>query len=351
MIADGIKLTSYFGERDRVNGAFVADALLDLYCRHDIAASIMLRGIRGSGLKHHLRTNSSLSLSGNLPLTAIAVDARPTIEAVLNQTLELNQSGLVTIERARLLSGKIEPVGIEDNAGEATKLTCYLSRRDSVYMVPAFEEICDLLYRRGIPGAIALLGVDGIAHGRRQRTRFLSRNANLPMMVVAVGPAGRIGMMLPELAGLLRHPLMTLERVRICKRDGQLIDIPEPAVEADDRGFPLWQKLTVYTPEAARHNGRPIHRVDVRRLRLAGISGATTHRGFWGFHGERPPHGDRFLRLGQHVPMVMTVIDTAERIIAAFAVIDELTKEQGLVTSETVPGIRAISGHQQPGKL
>jgi PII-like signaling protein len=171
------------------------------------------------------------------------------------------------------------------------------------------------------------------------------------MMVVAVGPAGRIGMMLPELAGLLRHPLMTLERVRICKRDGQLIDIPEPAVEADDRGFPLWQKLTVYTPEAARHNGRPIHRVDVRRLRLAGISGATTHRGFWGFHGERPPHGDRFLRLGQHVPMVMTVIDTAERIIAAFAVIDELTKEQGLVTSETVPGIRAISGHQQPGKL
>jgi len=136
--ADGIKLTSYFGERNRVNGAFVADALLDLYTRHDIAASIMLRGIRGFGLNHHLRTNSSLSLSENLPLTAIAVGARPNIEAVLNQTLDLNQPGLVTLERARLLSGKIEPIGIEENAGEATKLTAYFSRRDSVYMVPAF---------------------------------------------------------------------------------------------------------------------------------------------------------------------------------------------------------------------
>jgi len=349
--ADGIKLTSYFGERNRVNGAFVADALLDLYSRHDIAASIMLRGIRGFGLNHHLRTNSSLSLSENLPLTAIAVGARPNIEAVLNQTLDLNQPGLVTLERARLLSGKIEPIGIEENAGEATKLTAYFSRRDSVYMVPAFEEICELLYRRGIPGATALLSVDGIAHGRRQRTRLFSRNADLPMMVVAVGPGDRIGMVLPELAGLLRHPLMTLERVRVCKRDGQFINIPELAAEADDHGFPLWQKLTVYTPEAARHDGQPIHRVFVRRLRSSGISGATTHRGFWGFHGERPPHGDRFLRLGQHVPMVTTVIDTAERIIAAFDIIDELTKEQGLVTSETVPAMRAISGHQQPGEL
>jgi hypothetical protein len=36
-------------------------------------------------------------------------------------------------------------------------------------MVPAFEVICELLYRRGIAGATALLGVDGIAHGQRQR--------------------------------------------------------------------------------------------------------------------------------------------------------------------------------------
>jgi PII-like signaling protein len=350
--ADCTKLTCYFGERHRTNGTFVGDALIDLYSRNEIAASILLRGMEGFGRKHHLRTDSSLSLSEDLPLTAIAVDTRPNIEAVLGQTVELSRPGLVTLERARLLSDEIDPVGIVENADEATKLTVYFGRHDRVYGVPAFEVICEVLHRRGIAGATVLLGVDGTAHGRRQRAPFFSRNAEVPMMVIAAGSGDRIGLVLPELGSLLRRPLMTLERVRICKLDGQLINRPEEVNGVDDHGFPLWQKLTVYTSEAARHNGQPIHRAIVRRLHSAGISGATSHRGIWGFHGDRPPHGDHFLQLGRHVPAVTVVIDTAERISTAFDVIDELTSERGLVTTtETVPAMGATSGHYQQGKL
>ena len=98
------KLTSYFGERQRSGGAFVADALLELYGRHEIAASILLRGTEGFGLKHHLRTDRSLSLSEDLPLVAVAVDTRPRIEAVLGPALALTPAGLVTVEGARLLA-------------------------------------------------------------------------------------------------------------------------------------------------------------------------------------------------------------------------------------------------------
>ena len=79
----------------------------------------------------------------------------------------------------------------------------------------------------------------------------------------------------------------------------------------------------------------------VRELRAAGIAGATTLRGIWGFHGDHSPHGDRLLQLGRYVPAVSVVVDAPERIATAFAVIDELTREQGLVTSETVPALRA----------
>ena len=198
MNADGIKLTSYFGERHRANGTFVADALIDLYSRKEIAASILLRGIAGFGLKHHLRTDGSLSLSEDLPLTAIAVDTRPNIEAVLDRTLELNRPGLVTLERAQFLSDEIDPIGIVENPDEATKLTVYFGRHDRVSAVPAFEVICELLHRRGVAGATALLGVDGTAYGRRQRAQFFSRNADVPMMVIAVGSGDRMGMVLPE---------------------------------------------------------------------------------------------------------------------------------------------------------
>ena len=344
MNADCIKLTSYFGERHRIGDAFVADALLDLYGRHELAASILLRGTEGFGLKHHLRTDRSLSLSEDLPLIAIAVDSRTRIEAVLDQTLHLNRTGLVTLERARLLAGAAGPISLPEDLHEATKLTVYLGRQERAHRVPAFVAVCDLLHRRGIAGATALLGVDGTAHGRRERAAFFSRNAEVPMVVIAVGSGERIGRVLPELGALLHRPLVTLERVRVCKRDGQLLGRPRALPGADEHGMALWQKLMIYTSEAAQHGGQPIHRAIIRRLRSAGISGATTVRGIWGFHGDHAPHGDRLLQLGRHVPAVTIVIDIPERIRAAFTVVDELTSERGLVTSETIPAMRTSTG-------
>ena len=129
MSVDAIKLTSYFGERHRVGGRFTADALIDLYGRHEIAASVLLRGTEGFGLKHHLRTDRSLTLSEDLPLTAIAVDSRPRIESVLGPTLELNRTGLVTLERARLLTGEAGLAPVPADLPGPGKLTVYLGAR------------------------------------------------------------------------------------------------------------------------------------------------------------------------------------------------------------------------------
>jgi PII-like signaling protein len=336
---DCLKLTSYFGERQRTAGGFAADALLGLYGRHEIATSILLRGAEGFGARRHPRTDGSLTLSEDLPLIAIAVDSRRRIEALVEPAVRIAGSGLATLERARLLSGEIEAVTLREEAHEETKLTIYLGRTERTCRVPAFVAVCDLLHRRGIAGATALLGVDGTAHSHRKRAAFFSSNAGTPMMVIAVGSGMRIGRVLPELGGLLRRPLLTLERVRICKRDGELLCDPSALPGTDETGMPLWHKLMVYTSEAALHDGQPIHRAIVRRLRAAGISGATTQRGIWGFHGDHAPHGDRLLQLGRRVPAVTIVIDAPERIARAFAVIDELTREQGLVTGEAVRGV------------
>jgi PII-like signaling protein len=351
--ADALKLTTYFGERQRTSGRFTADALLDLYGQHEIATSILIRGVEGFGGKHRLRTDMSLTLSEDLPLTAIAVDTRSRIDEVIDPTARLIGSGLVTLERARLLTGDISarilPGEMREGLHDETKLTIYLGRQERVYRMPAFVAVCDLLHRRDVAGATALLGVDGTAHGTRQRAAFFSRNAETPMMVIAVGSGERITRVLPELGGLLRRPLLTLEQVRICKRDGVLLAAPSELPGADEHGMPLWHKLMVYTSESALVGGQPIHRALVRRLRAAGLSGATTQRGRWGFHGDHAPHGDRLLQAGRRVPVVTVVIDAPERIAAAFAIVDELTRNQGLVTSETVPAMRAAGSGQAAG--
>ena len=106
----------------------------------------------------------------------------------------------------------------------------------------------------------------------------------------------------------------------------------------------------VYTSEAALHDGVPIHRAIIRRLfdsRTA--SGATALRGIWGFHGDHEPHGDKWAQLARRVPVTTIVVDSPDRIAASFEIIDELTGEHGLVTSELVPALVSIDGEDRRG--
>jgi PII-like signaling protein len=348
---DCLKLTAYFSERERAGSCLLADALLDAYERHRIQTSVLLRGVEGYGLRHHLRTDRLLSLSEDLPIVSVALDTRARIEGLLDEVTAIRQRGLLTLERARMLSDGIERVSLPEELNEATKLTVYLGRRERANGKPAFIALCDLLRRRGIAGATALLGVDGTVRGQRERGRFFSRNASVPMMVIAVGSGERIGDVLPEIGELLPEPLVTLERVRVCKRDGELIERPHPLPSTDELGMYLWQKLMIYTSESAQAGKHPIHLELIRRLRMAGASGATSLRGVWGFHGEHEPHGDRLWQLRRRAPIVSIVVDKPERIAACFEIVNELTADRGLVTSEMVPAMTTVAKDERRGGL
>jgi PII-like signaling protein len=324
--------------------------MLDLFGERQIATSIMLRGIAGFGLRHHLRTDQFLSMSEDPPVAVIAVDTKTNIDQLLDPLLTIKKRGLVTLERARLVRDDIGTLELSEELHEATKLTIYVGRKERAYGMPAYIALCDLMYRRQLAGASVFLGVDGTAHGHRERARFFERNADVPMMTIAVGSGEQIGRVLPELGGLLRRPLITIERVRVCKRDGELLERPHALPGTDEHGLVLWQKLMVYTSESARHGGQPIHRALIRALRQRKSSrGATVLRGIWGFHGDHEPHGDKLFQLSRHVPVVTIVIDTPQNIADSFDVIDEFTKEQGLVTSEMVPAFLSVDGEDRHG--
>jgi len=328
---DCIRLTSYFRDRQRADGRPLADALTGLYAGRKVAAGIVLRGAEGTS-------------------AAIAVGLRPDIEALLGQVTDLVSPGLVTTEQARLLTGDIEPVWLGEGPGEATMLTVHFGRQDHVYQVPAFEAVCELLYRRGIAGATVLPGTDGTLRGRRQHPQhpqFLRHDADTPLMVIAVGSGNELGMILPELGTLFRHPVMTVQKIGVCQRDGQLLSRPQvlPAGEPGETAARI--KLTVFTSEAARHEGQPGHRAVARQLRLAGAESVTTVHGIWGFHADHAPHGGHFPHRGRHVPVVTTATGTPERISAAFDAVAELTAERGLVTVQPVLAAQPAAGSAQ----
>jgi PII-like signaling protein len=338
---DCLKLTTYLGERDRCDGRFLADALLDIYERHGFEISVLLRGAEGFGAGHRLQTQRLLTLSEDLPVVTVAVDTRERIQAALPEVTEISSHGLITLERARLLTGSPGEERLDEQVDEQTKLTVYVGRQERVQGRPAFLAIVELLHRHGVAGATALLGVDGTAGGVRRRARFFGANAEVPVMIISVGDGARIAAALPELGSLLPRPLMTLERVRVCKRDGERLAEPRQLPETDPSGLGMWQKLMIYAGEQATHDGQPLYVSLIQRLREAGAAGATALRGFWGYHGDHPPHGDKLWRLRREVPVVTVVVDTPANIQRWFEIVDELTDQTGLVTSEGVPAVAA----------
>jgi PII-like signaling protein len=336
---DCLKLTTYFGERDRAGDGFLADALSEIYGRHGLATSLVLRGVEGFGAKHHLHTDRLLSLSEDLPLVSVAVDTRPRIEAALDEVSALRFAGLVTLERARMLTDGVHAVRLPEDLHEATKLTVYVGRGERIGGRPAHQAVVEALHRRGVDGATVLLGVDGTVRGERRRARFAAANADVPLMIVSVGDGERIAAALPELDALLDGPLATVERVTL----------GEPPLPARQHDTQRWlRKLTVYSSEQAKREGRPLHVELVRALRGAGAAGATCLRGIWGYHGDHPPHGDRLLALRRHVPVMTVAIDEPEPAARWLELVSGLVGPNGLVTSELVPVARAAKGNPVP---
>jgi PII-like signaling protein len=341
-VTDHLKLTSYFAERLRHGDRFLSDALLDLYSEHAVATSVVLRGIASYGPHHELRSDQSLSLSEDSPIAIAAVDSTDKMAGLVEQVAAMMSRGLVTLERAHLGGYRSTP--------DAAKLTVYVGRQDRADGRPAYRAVCEVLHRLGFAGASVFLGVDGTVRGQRRRARFVSRNIGVPVMIIAVGTGGQVTDALPELETLLREPLFTVERAQLCKRDGELLARPPALPATDEQGRPLWQKLMVYTSEAALHNGVPVHRAIVRRLfDSRSARGATVLRGIWGFHGDHTPHGDSWLQLARRVPVTTVVVDAPDRISATFEIIDELTRQHGLVTSELVPAMVSIDDGKRVG--
>ena len=351
MNEDCLKLTVYFGESDRFEGRLLSDALVDVFEQRGLHAAVLMRAVEGFGIKHKLRTQRFLTLSEDLPLVAVAVDERARIEAVLPDVTGMVEGGLVTLERARLLHGGLEAVVLPEDLEEATKLTIYLGRDERIAGRPAYLEVVAHLHRAALAGATVLLGVDGLAHRRRERARFFARNDAVPLMIVSVGAGDVVAGALPGLERLLADPIVTLERVRVCKRDGELLAQPRHLPERDEHGLGVWQKLMVFAGEQARHDGHPLYIQLIRRLREQGASGATSLRGIWGYSGDHPPHGDRLFRVRRQVPVVTTIVDTPAEIQRWFRIVDECTDEAGLVTSEMVPAFHAVAPERRVGGL
>jgi PII-like signaling protein len=93
--------------------------------------------------------------------------------------------------------------------------------------------------------------------------------------------------------------------------------------------------LRIFVGESDRYGHHPLYEAIVLKAREKGLAGATVLRGVMGFGKHSILHTAKILRLSEDLPMVIEIVDSAERINEFLPVLDEMIKD-GLVTLERV---------------
>jgi hypothetical protein len=100
--------------------------------------------------------------------------------------------------------------------------------------------------------------------------------------------------------------------------------------------------LRIFIGEDDQWHHRPLYEEIVRMARERHLAGATVIRGIEGFGQSSHLHTARILRLSQDLPLIIEIVDTAEKVDPFLGEIDEMITG-GMVTVERVE-VRAYRG-------
>jgi PII-like signaling protein len=94
-------------------------------------------------------------------------------------------------------------------------------------------------------------------------------------------------------------------------------------------------RMTIFVGESDQVHHRPLYTEIVHRAHARGLAGATVLRGFEGFGASSRIHTTRILSLTEDLPVVIIIVDTAQKIREFLPEVEELVTE-GLVTLDEV---------------
>jgi PII-like signaling protein len=105
--------------------------------------------------------------------------------------------------------------------------------------------------------------------------------------------------------------------------------------------------VRIFIGESDKWHHQSLQRALVERLRVEGFAGATVFHGVSGFGARSILHTASILRLSEDLPVVIEVVDTAERVERLTEILDEMVSE-GLVTMEKVRVLKYAPGTRPP---
>jgi uncharacterized protein len=217
--------------------------------------------------------------------------------------------------------------------GPGKKLIVYVSETDKYQGVPIYEALLLWLHDHGVAGATVTKAIAGYgAHGSYHTAKPLRLTENLPIRIEVVESAEKIHRILPFVYDIVQEGLIEILDTEIIKYTHKH-EAEAPTTEhvkLEGRA----KMLRVYVDEDDRWEGEPLSEAIVKKLRMLDVAGATVYRGIMGYGAQHRVHKSGFLGISHNLPVMISAIDTDEKIRRAISALDEMVDEGLIVLSD-----------------
>ncbi|GMT47614.1 hypothetical protein MNBD_NITROSPIRAE03-135 [hydrothermal vent metagenome] len=226
--------------------------------------------------------------------------------------------------------------------GLAKKLSIYVDESDRYGEKPVYEVLVDIFYKKKIAGVSVFRGVAGYgSNGVYHTSKMLTLSGKMPVKIEVVDSEEMIDRVLPDVYQVVEKGLIEVSDTNIIKCCGE----EEEEKKEEGERMKLQGKakmLRVIVREDHKWQGETLYEAIVKRFIMMDVAGATVYKAMAGYGPRRRFRKMKFLSRGGELPVLITVIDTEEKIKEILPVLDDMVQE-GIVVLSDVDIIKYIT--------
>jgi PII-like signaling protein len=225
------------------------------------------------------------------------------------------------------------------NAGKAVKVSIYLSEGSKHHGVPTYSSIIDFLFYRGVSGATVLKGVAGFgADHHMHSASIVEISDNLPLKIEFIESREKVNELLGKLEELAGTGMIEIQETTVAKPaqvSKQKKPVPPEHVKIEGKA----KMMRIYIDEADLWKDKPLYKAIVEAMRANDIAGVTVYRGILGYGAHRRIHKDKALSFSHNCSIMLSAVDTEEKLRSFLPLVDQMV-EEGLVVLSDVDIIK-----------
>ena len=224
-------------------------------------------------------------------------------------------------------------------AGKALKVSIYVSEGAKHHGIPVYSSILDFLFYRGVSGATVVKGVAGFgADHHMHSASIVEISDNLPLKVEFIESPEKVNEILGKLEELAGTGMIEVQETTVAKP----AQVSKPKKTTPPEHIKIEGKakmMRIYIGEVDRWRDKPLHQALVETMRANDVAGVTVYRGILGYGAHGRMHKDRALHLSHDCSIMLSVVDTEQKLRAFLPLVEQMV-EEGLVVLSDVDIIK-----------